>query len=238
MNAERDSFYRVLGLEPGVSPAEIKAAYRRLVKLYHPDQDQSLDAEVKYREIRVAYETLRDWDLADGTSKSSPTDYGSPERTTQSSRGWRAERKTWASKDWTSEQATWIFEDLAMEYDVSSKRIHFELKRLFSMRLFVSLLGSVPLLFLVGWAVYIICGVVLFFAAFYLSFTLEKSALIGDNTVGRIFFWFLFTISTGLNLFVNSCSAMWYFFSILFCIIGLTMPVDFLMKDPRSPSQW
>ena len=63
MNEERDYFYRILGLRPGASQNEIKAAYRRLAKLYHPDYDQSPDTEVMYREIRKAYEKLLNWHL-------------------------------------------------------------------------------------------------------------------------------------------------------------------------------
>ncbi|MDR1621099.1 MAG: DnaJ domain-containing protein [Synergistaceae bacterium] len=58
MNAN-DNFYRALGLQPGASPDEIRAAYRRLAKLYHPDKDPSLDGEMRYREIRMAYDALR-----------------------------------------------------------------------------------------------------------------------------------------------------------------------------------
>jgi len=55
---ERESYYYILGVQPGASTAEIKSAFRRLVKLYHADQDQSLDAEMKYREIQTAYREL------------------------------------------------------------------------------------------------------------------------------------------------------------------------------------
>ena len=60
MKEERDLYY-TLGLEPGASSNEIKTAFRRLTKLYHPDRDHSLDAEVKYREIREAYKALLEW---------------------------------------------------------------------------------------------------------------------------------------------------------------------------------
>jgi molecular chaperone DnaJ len=54
--------YEVLGLKPGATEEEIKAAYRELVKKYHPDryQDNPLNdlAEEKMREINEAYETL------------------------------------------------------------------------------------------------------------------------------------------------------------------------------------
>ena len=51
--------YAALGLRPGAKEKEIRSAYRRLVKLYHPDRDKSLDAQMRYREIRAAYDVLR-----------------------------------------------------------------------------------------------------------------------------------------------------------------------------------
>lgn len=54
--------YEVLGIKEGASEAEIKKAYREMVKKYHPDQFQdnplSSLAEEKLREINEAYETL------------------------------------------------------------------------------------------------------------------------------------------------------------------------------------
>ena len=57
MNRYHDH-YMALGLQPGASSNEIKSAFRRLTKLYHPDHDSSLDAEVRYKEIRAAYKAL------------------------------------------------------------------------------------------------------------------------------------------------------------------------------------
>lgn len=59
--------YRVLGLEPGASDAEVKLAYRRLMNQHHPDKLRSRGmpesmipvAEAKTREIRAAWDTLR-----------------------------------------------------------------------------------------------------------------------------------------------------------------------------------
>jgi len=59
--------YRVLGLEPDASDAEVKLAYRRLMNQHHPDKLRSRGmpesmipvAEAKTREIRAAWDTLR-----------------------------------------------------------------------------------------------------------------------------------------------------------------------------------
>lgn len=59
-----DHFYSVLGLEKNASMEEVKAAYRRLVKLTHPDRFAKEAPEVqkqmseKFREIQAAYESL------------------------------------------------------------------------------------------------------------------------------------------------------------------------------------
>lgn len=54
--------YEVLGVKPGASEAEIKAAYKELVKKYHPDKyvDNPLAdlAEEKMQEINEAYDAL------------------------------------------------------------------------------------------------------------------------------------------------------------------------------------
>ena len=54
--------YEVLGLKPGASQDEIKAAYRKLIKQYHPDQYNNNPlkdlADEKMREINAAYDTL------------------------------------------------------------------------------------------------------------------------------------------------------------------------------------
>jgi molecular chaperone DnaJ len=58
--AKRD-YYEVLGVERGASAEEIKKAYRRLAKQYHPDFNKDdRDAEKKFKEVNEAYEVLSD----------------------------------------------------------------------------------------------------------------------------------------------------------------------------------
>ena len=55
--------YALLGLAPGATPADIKRAYRRLSRRYHPDINPGdKAAETLYRRISEAYETLLDPD--------------------------------------------------------------------------------------------------------------------------------------------------------------------------------
>ena len=54
-------FYEVLGVGREANDDEIKKAYRRLARQYHPDtNDGDPAAEARFKEISVAYETLRD----------------------------------------------------------------------------------------------------------------------------------------------------------------------------------
>lgn len=58
--AEKKDFYDVLGVSRDASQKEIKKAYRKLSKKYHPDLNDSEDAEEKFKEVSEAYETLSD----------------------------------------------------------------------------------------------------------------------------------------------------------------------------------
>jgi curved DNA-binding protein len=53
-------YYETLGLEPGAGDTEIKSAYRRLARKYHPDVSKEAGAEDKFKAVNEAYEALRD----------------------------------------------------------------------------------------------------------------------------------------------------------------------------------
>lgn len=53
-------YYETLGVEPTAGEAEIKTAYRRLARKYHPDVSKEAGAEDRFKAINEAYEVLRD----------------------------------------------------------------------------------------------------------------------------------------------------------------------------------
>ena len=72
--------YEVLGISPGASDDEIKAAYRKLAKKYHPDLNGgSAEAEAKMKEVNEAYTLLIKHKGQAGQSygSSGPSGYGS-----------------------------------------------------------------------------------------------------------------------------------------------------------------
>lgn len=82
--------YTILGLTPQADAAEIKAAYRRLAKAYHPDaqgSDAKSDAQAKFQEVTAAYNLLKD--------KSARTRFDAAEAADEEMRAWtRARRGT------------------------------------------------------------------------------------------------------------------------------------------------
>ena len=52
--------YRVLGVSRDASPADIKKAFRKLARTYHPDVAEGADAEKRFKEVNAAYEVLGD----------------------------------------------------------------------------------------------------------------------------------------------------------------------------------
>jgi curved DNA-binding protein len=53
-------YYATMGLERGASEEDIKKAYRRLARKYHPDVSKEPDAEEQFKAVAEAYQTLKD----------------------------------------------------------------------------------------------------------------------------------------------------------------------------------
>jgi curved DNA-binding protein len=53
-------YYDTLGVKPEASEAEIKSAYRKLARKFHPDVSKESGAEEKFKSVNEAYEALKD----------------------------------------------------------------------------------------------------------------------------------------------------------------------------------
>ena len=141
MNEKLDYYYKILGLQPGAAPDEIKAAYRKLVKFYHPDRCQSPDTQIMYREIYTAYKALLEQPITGKAGSESIVNRYTSEwmvhtdshtkKARQSTTDSRdlSEQATWTSEDWDdwARKANWASEDWVKEYDNSGDRLPFKL---------------------------------------------------------------------------------------------------------------
>src|SRR4029453_15347247 len=57
---EYRDYYQTLNVARTASADEIKKAYRRLARKYHPDVSKEKDAEAKFKQVQEAYEVLKD----------------------------------------------------------------------------------------------------------------------------------------------------------------------------------
>jgi curved DNA-binding protein len=55
-------YYEILGVTRGADADEVKRAYRKLARKFHPDVSKEKNAEDKFKEVQEAYEVLRDSD--------------------------------------------------------------------------------------------------------------------------------------------------------------------------------
>jgi curved DNA-binding protein len=57
---EYKDYYKIMGLSRNATQDEVKRAYRKLARKYHPDVSKEKDAEAKFKELGEAYEVLQD----------------------------------------------------------------------------------------------------------------------------------------------------------------------------------
>src|SRR3569833_2884990 len=57
---EYKDYYKILGVARTATQDEVKRAYRKRARKYHPDVSKEADAEAKFKEVGEAYEVLKD----------------------------------------------------------------------------------------------------------------------------------------------------------------------------------
>ncbi len=57
---EFKDYYKIMGVDRNATQEEIKRAYRKLARKYHPDVSKEPDAEARFKEVGEAYEVLKD----------------------------------------------------------------------------------------------------------------------------------------------------------------------------------
>ena len=60
MPVEYKDYYKILGVPKGAKAQDVKKAYRRLARQYHPDLNKGADAERRFKEVNEAHEVLSD----------------------------------------------------------------------------------------------------------------------------------------------------------------------------------
>lgn len=77
--------YRTLGVTPDASADEIKRAYRKLARKYHPDVNDGADAERRFKAVNDAYDLLKD-----AEKRAAFDQYGTAEPEEQRTHDWRS----------------------------------------------------------------------------------------------------------------------------------------------------
>jgi curved DNA-binding protein CbpA len=72
-----NDYYKILGISPDAGESEIRTAYRRLARKFHPDAGEGSSSE-KFRAIQDAYELLTDSEKRKEYDRSRETEYRDP----------------------------------------------------------------------------------------------------------------------------------------------------------------
>ncbi|MDO5504717.1 MAG: DnaJ C-terminal domain-containing protein [Pseudoxanthomonas suwonensis] len=83
-------YYQTLGVDARAGDAEIKTAYRRLARKYHPDVSKETGAEDRFKEVNEAYEALRDPQRRQAYDQMRARGYRPGDEVPPSGQGWQA----------------------------------------------------------------------------------------------------------------------------------------------------
>lgn len=105
------NYYKTLGLSSSASKAEVKVAYRKLAKKYHPDKNKSKQASQLFIEVNEAYAYL--------TNERSSYRINYPEKTTNSNKSKSSEDELRKRMDWARKYAQYkkVKEEKMMELE-------------------------------------------------------------------------------------------------------------------------
>ena len=105
------NYYKTLGLSTSATKAEIKIAYRKLAKKYHPDKNKSKQASQLFIEVNEAYAYL--------TNEGSSYRINYPEKTTNSNKSKYSEDELRKRMDWARKYAKYkkVKEERVMELE-------------------------------------------------------------------------------------------------------------------------
>jgi len=117
----KKSYYDILGVSKAAKDEEIKRAYRRLARKYHPDVSREHNAEHQFKQIQEAYETLKTASkrATYDEAQRNPGWHGAQQR--QASGGWAGNGGAGASADAGSGQYNDFFQNIFGERSAKAK---------------------------------------------------------------------------------------------------------------------
>lgn len=99
------NYYEILDIDTNSTSFEIKSAYRKLARIYHPDVNKNKDAVDMFKQITLAYETLsddkkrHDYDIVSGIFKKDTTNVQVQTQTKKQQEDNQTIKKTYNKKD-------------------------------------------------------------------------------------------------------------------------------------------
>ncbi len=172
------NYYQILGVDENASEIEIKKAYRRLAREFHPDVTQTPEAENTFKEINRAYDILSDpLKRADFDSTLHPTAEAyqkeAPKPGTEEAYAWQPPAQ---AAETTGSPASRISATIVVFF-IASLAIEF-----FLCWLFPDNEISGPLLYIPGLALGIICGTI-----WGIDNNYDMNVILGPRALGRFY---------------------------------------------------